>query len=196
MAHRRGGSFRGRGISESQRRKRSWFSADGAILVGSDLAATSLTPATLSGPGQTIAVLNFSASDNKLEESTILRIRGYVEVPKSVVNTSSAGNTSVFAFGIGVVSDEAAKSVTGLSGFDAVPNPATASGVDWDGWMFLRSSNQSPVDVTGTILDVKAMRKWKSGDSLVFVAGAATDVAGGVTAQQFTMSLRMLLLLP
>jgi len=100
-----------------------------------------------------------------------------------------ATDFATFAFGIGIVSDEAAEAL-------AVPNPATATGYDWDGWMFLRNSNQIPVDVQGTIIDVKAMRKWKSGDSIVFVAGSSAGSGGGQVGQPFEFSLRGLFLLP
>jgi len=62
--------------------------------------------------------------------------------------------------------------------------------------MFLRQSTEVAVDVTGTVVDVKAMRKWKSGDSIVFVAGAATDVVAGFNPANVFFSLRGLFLLP
>jgi len=77
-----------------------------------------------------------------------------------------------------------------------VPNPATATGYDWDGWLFLRQSDQATVEAQATIVDVKAMRKWKSGDSIVFVAGLATNDVAGVSGPGFGFSLRGLFLLP
>jgi len=108
-------------------------------------------------------------------------------VTKSLYAT--AGSTTVFAFGIGIVSDAAAEAL-------AVPNPATATGYDWDGWLFIRQSSQIAVDIQGTVVDVKAMRKWKSGDSIVFVMGSATDEVGGAASGSASFSLRGLFLLP
>jgi len=190
MAHRRG-SLRGRvGISDAQRRKKAWFDLSPLPAQGEDIACGAIAPAVLVAPGQSTALLVFPSSENAaLAESTLLRIRGWLEVPKTVTQ-ASAGGTACNAFGIGIVTDSAAL-VT-----DGVPNPATSSGASWDGWMFLRSSNQSPVDITGSIVDVKAMRKWKSGDSIVFVAGLATDNAAGASGDNFQFSLRGLFLLP
>jgi len=187
MAHRRGTSFRGRGISEAQRRKKSWFAFN--TDPGADLFKISLTPPDLVAQGESVAVafadgVGFSPS---VIESTVLRIRGMVDIPKSTV--ASGGLSIVFAFGIGFVTNEAAAAL-------AVPNPATATGADWDGWMFLRTSTQIALDITGTMLDVKAMRKWKSGTSLVLVAGLATDLSGGAGGMDFSIQARALLLLP
>jgi len=85
------------------------------------------------------------------------------------------------------VSDDAAAAL-------AVPNPATATGYDWDGWMFLRQGNSAALEPNAEIVDVKAMRKWKSGDSIVFVAGFSG--LGTPTNQVFPFSLRGLFLLP
>jgi len=191
MAHRRG-SFRGRGgISESQRRKKDWVNMNPAVALGEDLAGGALKPADLVAPGDSTAILAFPSLLNPtFAESTVLRIRGYLEVPKSLVSSVLGSATTVYAFGIGIVTDQAA-SVVG-----AVPNPATVSGQDWDGWMFLRSSNQALVDVTGTIVDIKAMRKWQSGDALVFVAGMATSLPAGDLGLIFSFNFRTLLLLP
>jgi len=189
MAHRRSFSSRGR-TSETQRRKKAWLDLGGHAAAGDDLAAMRLVPPTLVAPGDSTQALVFP-SQAGLIESTILRIRGSLTVPKSTFGTSGGGATTIFSFGIGIVSDQAAL-VT-----DGVPNPATATGNDWDGWMFIRGgSDQAAVDVTGTIVDVKAMRKWKSGDSIVFIAGMATDVAAGMVGQAFDGSLRGLFLLP
>jgi len=135
--------------------------------------------------GESVAVLQFPSQAGFIE-STLLRIRGTVSVEKSAYFPSVA---EIQAFGIGIVSDQAAEAL-------AVPNPATATGYDWDGWMFLRQSSEIAVDVQGTMMDVKSMRKWQSGDSIVFVAGAATDNPAGFTATQLLFSLRGLFLLP
>jgi len=154
---------------------------------GEDVSGGALQPPDLPGAGNSVAILQFPSQVGFLE-STILRIRGALTVPKSTYTTSPTG-TIIFAFGIGIVSDEAASAL-------AVPNPATASGVDWDGWLFLRQSNQSTVEAQATIVDVKAMRKWQSGQSIIFVAGLASELASGTNALDFGFSLRGLFLLP
>jgi len=187
MGHRR--TFRGRGVSDSQRRKRLWADLNvPADPVNDDYAATALFPAATVAAGGSVAIAGFvSSGAPALLESTILRIRGWVDVPKTTVLVSQGANI-VFAFGIGLVSEDAF-----LAG--AVPNPASGAGSDWDGWMFLRSSSQSPVDVQGTMMDVKAMRKWESGQALVFVAGLFSDIAIGAQGATFKYSARGLFLL-
>ena len=188
MAHRRG-SFRGRSGSDSQRRKRLWADLNVNFdPLTEDVAMTELTPSdVVAGPGGSVAVAGFPSSGAPaLLESTILRIRGYFDPPKST--SSGAGGQDSFAFGIGLVSEDAFNAA-------AVPNPASGSGLDWDGWMFLRSSTQVPLDSVGTNLDVKAMRKWESGMALVFVAGMETSRVAGLVGQKFIFSARGLFLL-
>jgi len=183
--------FRSRGISETQRRKKAWIDMNAAPAGpgGVDLSGGGLQPPDVVSAGNSLALLQFPSQQGFLE-STILRIRGSLNVPKSTYLDSavSSGSTS-FAFGIGIVSDESAAAL-------AVPNPATSSGYDWDGWMFLRQSDTTALDPAGVIVDVKAMRKWKSGDSIVFVAGLATGQGSGEVGQVFGFSLRGLFLLP
>jgi len=143
-------------------------------------------PPDLAGVGESLAVLQFP-SQAGFQESTILRIRGNLDVPKS--SYDPVFFVDIFCFGIGIVSDVSAEAL-------AVPNPATATGYDWDGWLFLRQSNQSTVESQATIVDVKAMRKWKSGDSIVLVAGMSTSNPAGNAALGFGFSLRGLFLLP
>jgi len=151
---------------------------------GLDISGSQLAPPATVGAGDSVALLQFP-SQVGFNESTLLRIRGNLTVPKSSYTQSSS--IIVFAFGIGIVSDAAAEAL-------AVPNPATASGYDWDGWLFLRQGNSEALEPNAEIVDVKAMRKWKSGDSIVFVAGLASGEAQ-VTAN-FNFSLRGLFLLP
>jgi len=159
-----------------------------AAALGEDISGGALQPPDVTGGGESVAVLAFPSLTNpSFVESTILRIRGTLSVPKSFYSTSAGGN-EVFAFGIGLISDQAAEVVT------AIPNPATATGYDWDGWLFLRQAGSAPVDPAGEIVDIKAMRKWRGGDSIVFVAGLATGASE--VGQPFTMSLRGLFLLP
>jgi len=184
MAHRR--SFR-QSAQRAPRRKRLWADLNVQTL-GEDMSITRLVPPTLVAAGASLQISAFaSSSAPALLESTLVRLRGFVDIPK--ILTSATGLTdTVFAFGIGFVSEEAAAQV-------AVPNPATGSGLDWDGWMFLRSSTQVPLDITGTQMDVKAMRKWESGTSLIFVAGMSTSNAAGDSGMNFQFSARGLFLL-
>jgi len=186
MARNSRSTFR-RGVSETQRRKKAWIDMNAAVGFGEDLSGGGLEPPTLGGPGSSLAVLQFPSQSGFLE-STILRIRGVVNIPKSTYGVV-ATSTTIFAFGIGIVSDAAATAL-------AVPNPATATGYDWDGWMFVRQSDAVPVDVQGTQLDIKSMRKWKSGDSIVIVAGLATSAPGGAAQLATGFSIRGLFLLP
>jgi len=186
----RRGSFRGRsaGISDSQRRKKSW------IALGDEasptLAGFFLFPSGIGSPGESQALLRFDAAGAfpSLIESTILRMRGYVDVPKSIL--TNAATATVEAVGIGFVTTEASFAVGG------VPNPASLNGAEWDGWMFLRSSSQVSVDNQGTLLDIKAMRKWQSGTSLVIVHGFSTQNAAGHSSTGSSWNLRALFLLP
>jgi len=187
MAHRRGG-FRGRsgGISESQRRKKSWlgFADTGNIATGNILEVASLV-----GAGSALAVKGITSADAGvigLLEGTIMRIRGSVEVPKST-GTVGPVNMHTVAFGIGFVTDEAFQAA-------AVPNPATAGGADWDGWLFYRSQLQGSLDANAGVVDSKAMRKWQSGTSLVLVAGQASDAPE--SAVTIVALFRSLFLLP
>jgi len=158
-----------------------------ASAFGEDLSGGALDPGAIVGVGESLTVLQFPSQPGFIE-STILRIRGQLNVPKGVYSTSPA-STELVAFGIGVVSDQAATAL-------AVPNPATATGYDWDGWMFVRQSPLDTVEISAGIVDVKAMRKWQSGDSIVFVAGAATSNVAGFAPAKIEFSLRGLFLLP
>jgi len=176
--------------SSSARRKKLWGDLN-FTQAGDNVAITSLTPSNIVSPGGSIAATFFSSNAApSVTEGTILRIRGYIDVPKSTGGLGTFGNQTVFAFGIGLVTDEASQVAT------AIPNPASITGSDWDGWMFLRSSSQVSVDTQGTALDVRAKRKFQSGMSLVFVAGMETNKAAGDNGQEFVGSFRGLFLLP
>jgi len=179
-------SFRSRGTSETQRRKKVWIGMNALPALGADVSGGTMVPPDLLAAGASLQVLQFP-SQVGFTESTVLRIRGILSVPKSEYGSGSGGNT--FAFGIGVVSDAAAEAL-------AVPNPATETGYDWDGWLFLRQQSTAAVDPAGEIVDVKAMRKWRSGDSIVFVAGMTSQNVAGDLGQTFAFSLRGLFLLP
>jgi len=189
MAHRNTFSRPRRGgISEAQRRKKSWF---GIGFTGFDCMGIDLIPAAPAVGSPTISmasVSSASAAANGFLEGTILRIRGSISVPKSTPQGTASGAITV-AVGFGFVTDDAALA-------QAVPNPATAVGADWDGWMFFRSNVAAPLDANAAILDQKSMRKWSSGTSLVFVAGACTDSATPGTETTVLITARILLLLP
>jgi len=172
MAHRR--SFgRGRGISQSQRRKKLWasFNAGAQTAAGQGLVAQltlNFVPPPIpvgSATGtSSFAGFAFDASKDREDidpESTILRIRGSLLIDK---NSQIGGEFSNFAFGIGVMETTAVQT-------PALPNPATRNGADWDGWMFYRSINTAILDAEGSIVDVKAMRKIESGYSMFFIYG-------------------------
>jgi len=188
MAHRRS-SFRR--VAPGQRRKKLWANLD-FTQPGENIAQTVLTPPTVVAAGGSVAATFFlSSSAPAIVEATILRIRGYIDVPKTTPADPGTPNTgTVFAFGIGLITEEASQ-VTA-----AYPNPASITGAEWDGWMFLRSSSQSPLDITGTMLDVRAKRKFQSGMALVFVAGMETALVAGDIGQAFIGSFRGLFLLP
>jgi len=62
--------------------------------------------------------------------------------------------------------------------------------------MFLRQSAVSPVDSEGTMMDVKAMRKIETGDSLFFAAQSVAGSATGAPLATFVFDARLLMLLP
>jgi len=196
MAHRR--SFgRGRGISQSQRRKKTWIpfvapaTGDG-LSFGDDgliLSFVAASQSITSPGGQTVGF--FSISDEIPEESTILRIRGSLELPKNVAGAGS----NVHAVGIGVMERTAAES-------GVVPNPASPAGAAWDGWMFYRSTMLPPVEAESSLFDVKSMRKVQGGYAVIIVAGTflsvepAQSVGQNLAAIDAKMVARALILLP
>jgi len=195
MAHRR--SFQGRGISQAQRRKKSWiaFKApcnDGLLFGDNTLTIRFSAPAgaLLTSPqGQTVGF--FSEIGEFPDEGTLMRIRGSLNLPK---NTVGGGSCQNFAFGIGVMERTAAE-------LGAVPNPASPEGAEWDGWMSYRTMNSSVVDAAGSIVDVKSMRKIQSGYALIVVVGShetTTSVGGAASAPaiEAEFSARGLFLLP
>jgi len=189
MAHRRG-TFRGRGgISEAQRRKKTWLSFG---TVGSECVGVSLQPPDIGvAPGSSVIVSGITsanAASAGFLEGTIMRIRGSVLVPKSTT-TPGTGNVAI-AFGIGFITDEA-------FAVSAVPNPATAAGADWDGWMFYRTNLAAPLDANAAVMDSKAMRKWQGGTTLAIIAGACVDAGSSVgIIGDVQLSVRALILLP
>jgi len=197
MAHRR--SFRG-GISQSQRRKKVWGAfealASDDVLTGTEESVTLnfSRPSVISQPtgsSQSVGYVFGPSTDTQsiVFESTLLRIRGSLNMDKNDVATANVTH----AFGIGVMEATAAN-------LGAFPNPARPDGAEWDGWMFYRSINSAVVDAASTMIDVKAMRKIQSGYALIFVAGshfATFDDGSGTTPAIATqLTARGLFLLP
>ena len=182
MAHRRG-SFRGRGISDSQRRKKLWSAFQGPAVNESSLGDPTITlnfelaagPVLTSPQSQSFAHVFVAANDAGAidPESTLMCLRGSLQLQKNAVGV---GNIQTFAFGIGVL--EAGAALLG-----AFPNPATPEGANWDGWMFYRSQAQGALDANAGQVDAKAMRKIQSGYALIMVMGSheATFIAGSVS---------------
>ncbi len=203
MAHRRGSFRRGGGISDAQRRKKTWVSlkvATGANTAPESdfMTAIEMETAISGGVFQPSKVAIIAVNDPTAqignessslgEETTILRTRGSLLFPKSDPAQAASPNLIVQqnAFGIGVT--DVRSLVNGV-----FPGPIVDA--DWDGWMFLRQSTVTPVDSVGTVIDIKAMRKIESGDAL-FVAAESISAMAATTAASWVFDLRFLLLLP
>jgi len=198
---------RGRGISESQRRKKTWISvkvptaATGLDTAQFQTAAFLEVPATSTPIGSTqkagLALIEdpggsatVGAEQSTLpEESTILRARGSLLFPKNTAleGTASSTLTDQYAFGFGV---------TDIRGAVQGTFPGPILDADWDGWMFLRQSAVAPVDSDGTMVDVKAMRKLKGGDCLFFAVESVSGDGVSTPAGVFIFDMRLLILLP
>jgi len=184
MARNSRSNFR-RGISETQRRKKTW---EGIGLAGADEIGVTQFVGSPSIGSPTLSIVSLTSQDaGSLVEGTLLRLRGSLILPKSIPGSAAAA--SVVAFGIGFVTDDAGNAA-------AVPNPATTIGADWDGWLFYRSNVAAALDANATILDSKAMRKWGSGMSLALIVGAATSSASPPGTQEVSSIIRALFLLP
>jgi len=198
MAHRRG-SFRG--VSPSQKRKKTWLAAKTATDLGQSPGfSTSLGFQTdvsglLAGQSSKVAFVGTGGTGvggdpftSVLgDEVTILRTRGSLVFPKNEVDGSTGVVTLNNSFGIGVTA-------IGDGTLSSFPSPITD--VDWDGWMFLRQSGVGPVDSTGTVIDIKAMRKIQDGECVFFAAESAISIAGQVVVSTWTFDLRFLIMLP
>ncbi len=199
MAHRR---TRSRGISQTQRRKKTWLQLRTVIGVGDQTPGfqTSFglgvdTPGSFgssdrdgffaaTGDGTGAAPFQSSLP----EESTILRVRGSLQFPKTEVTggggTFGIANQAAFGFGVAPLTDNFNSSY---------PGPITDA--DWDGWMFLRQSTLPPVEANSGIVDVKAMRKLRSGDTF-FVMAEGLQIAATTVPFEWAFDLRLLILLP
>ncbi len=203
---RRGSFRRGGGISDSQRRKKTWISLKVDTTSTTPGQATFMTAFVLqtantgtsigSIESQAFGAVNepFTSEGGEVsslgEEVTILRMRGSLTFPKSDGTPGAVPGVieSQYAFGLGVTD------VRSLVG-GVFPGPIIDA--DWDGWMFLRQSTTAPLDPEGTAVDVKAMRKIQSGDAF-FASVQAVNGQSGITtpAADWVLDLRLLLLLP
>ncbi len=202
MAYRR---FRGRGISDSQRRKKTWVSARvgvGGAVAGQADSQTAIFMQTLA-TGAAVgshsesafilvndpSVLEGDERSTLGEEVTILRARGSLVFPpySTGQGTLTGTVTDQYAWGFGVTDIRSLVK-------NVFPGPIIDS--DWDGWMFLRQSGVAPIDSAGSIVDVKSMRKIESGDALFFAAQAVSGDAVVTPGAAFVFDMRFLILLP
>ena len=156
-------------LRQGQRRKTSWVGqADQAFVsVGANASAI---------------IASFPNSGNFEVPVTLVRSRGSL----SVVPQSFAADVNVIgAFGAGIVTDEAF-----AAGAGSIPGPWSNS--DWEGWFIWETVNYF-YDVTtndsrmlfpsGTVIDSKAMRKFDTGETMVFMfesQGPALSVSAPV----------------
>ena len=199
----RSSRFRGRGISQAQRRKKTWLQVSALVGagqssgLGGSLQFEVTTPTQIGSANRDgfIAMSGDGTGDSSFEgsipsESTILRIRGSLAFPANLPRT--IGNLEVgdnqFNFGIGVSS---------ISDNQATSYPAPISDSDWDGWMFLRQSAVADITYPGSVVDVKAMRKINDGEALFIMAEGLTGSSAGTSVDaEWLFDLRVLLLLP
>jgi len=200
---RRGRSFRS--VPQSQRRKKAWISVKKLVKTpsggaGEALFLTSLTLETnvtgsADGAHQEdvaglVDVESGNVGDEKStlpEECTILRSRGSLLFPKNDPGSVVGIYEDQYAFGMGVTD---IRSITQ----GVVPGPIIDA--DWDGWMFLRQSAIGPISSEDTRVDVKAMRKIKTGDALFFVAQSVNGGDTATPAGLWIFDMRLLILLP
>jgi len=199
MAHRRG-AFRSRGVSDSQRRKKTWVAL--RFLVADQIPGLSTSfsfRATPQGVNGTSARNGFIAAGGSgipsdpfvstlPDECTILRIRGSLTFPATKFDSAALALDTAFSFGMGVAA---------LQDNIADNYPAPITDPNWSGWMFMRQSTQIPVDAVGTFVDVKAMRKMKT-DEVFFMMGESLkgNSATPAISGDWLMDLRLLILLP
>jgi len=198
MAHRR--SFGGNRLSQSQRRKKSWIQITGPTISSDGNSTPTQTPnmnliipGNVGGnttEGNSIGLISDPILDKVPAESTILRLRGSINLPKNDIAATQVDN---FAIGIGVMEATAAA-------LGAFPNPATPEGGAWDGWMFYRSQQAGSLDANASVIDIKSMRKVQSGNAIIIVVGRFSSGTmgnlGAGTDDPVQINLRGLILLP
>jgi len=199
----RRGSFRGsRGISDAQRRKKTWIAAKEATnslsqdasfttSIALNTADTGPTPGSFSSAAFILVndrVVGVGDEVSSLgEEVTILRSRGSLLFPKNTIDVGQSKMSDIYGFGFGIT--DVRSLVNG-----AFPGPLTD--VDWDGWMFLRTSAVPPVDSVGSVVDVKSMRKIESGDALFFSVQSMSGDSVITPKGNWAFDMRFLILLP
>jgi len=187
-------SFRPRGVSQSQRRKKAWTQVSGFPSPAGVLNSTLILGLSGGGgppsPFSEVSGVFYPPQVGLLPESTIIRLRGSLNLPK---NTASGVQTTTLAYGMGVME-------SGAAALGAFPNPASPEGADWDGWMFYRSLNSAVLDAASTVVDVKSMRKVQSGYSFIIVFGQYVqtndDSVTAPISHQSELTARALVLLP
>jgi len=200
---RRGSFTRPRGISQSQRRKKTWISVKAAVATpsaGDSIFTTSFQlPVAQTGASDgshsevAFGLIDVGAAGDGdefstlPEECTVLRIRGSLLFPNNAFASGDTLPINNHAFGIGVTD---IRSIVNSN----FPGPIIDS--DWDGWMFLRQSALKPLDAQATMMDVKSMRKIKTGDALFFAAQTVNGTGGGGASADWAMDARILVLLP
>lgn len=168
-------------VSGSNRRKVGWSVGPGG---------TSLASAVVSG-----SAIVGSLSSATTDGLTLVRTRG--RAIYKIQSFNAAGDAFTGAFGIGIVTAEAA-----AVGITAMPIPITDSA--WDGWLFhtylqLVAGDKTAGDVDFTAatqiidIDSKSMRKMRAGDTLYM---AHELVETGTVDMDFVADSRVLFKLP
>jgi len=181
----RGG--RGRSISPSQMRKKTWSpfeQSQGGPLVGT-LAAPTVV-------GSTLDTFIFTPRPD-VEESTI--IRSHLQATFDPKAVSAAAQTAfTFALGVGIVTAEAAATAGG------VPDPGFLA--VWDGWYLHKTWSWHGLTATGFIenrhidIDSKGMRKLQSGNVIIVAVSLSASGGGGSGTLSYALGGRQLILLP
>ena len=135
---------------------------------------------TFVGPG----ILNF------LEPGTILRVRGRIQVGFNQAGLA-ATDLAVLTFGLGVFSTDAV-----TLGVTALPDPAAEPEYPWMWYgsvaMFSPSADTADPRIQQVlVVDTKAMRKVKPGESLAMV-GQYVNSAGNPSIKVISETLRVL----
>jgi len=185
-------------MPQAQKRKKTWVQLQDLIQntavpgIANNFAITFTPPNNGEGSREALVAVTGDGTgaaplvSSLPEESTILRIRGSLSFPKSVRSDPGQAGDQCNSIGFGVV---------GVADLDANSYPAPISDAGWDGWMFKRESSISPLDPQGAIVDVKAMRKIKTGEAFMVMAEAVA-FSTGATPATWQFDLRLLLLLP
>ncbi len=166
-----------RQFSRGQRRLTSWEEGVGGT------TATAISAASVGFLG--------SVANPTEDGLTMIRVRGLLNV--SVQSASAAADGMLGAFGIGIFPTEA----TAVAGATSVKTPLTD--MQWDGWLWhqffseIRETSAGNQHGRHYVIDSKAMRKLRLGDSIALVFEV---IEIGTTIIQVTADSRILLKLP